>query len=271
MTEDAATGNGAKDAGPKGAQTLLRGLDALQCVARGIGEAGGIAKALGVPRSTAHRMLNALVQAGYLHNIPHRGYTLGPELIFLGARAREQQPLIALAQPHLQVLADLTRDTIHFGVPDGSEVLYLSKINGTRGGLEMRSKVGQRMPMAFTGVGKAMLIGLPEQTWRSHYDEACHLQTQHPERVPPRPWNSFLSDLTVSKARGCAFDLEENELGIRCIAAPVYDRAGDVAAAVSVASALSFMPEQRMSELVPDVIGTARAISKALGWRENDE
>ncbi|MET3600821.1 IclR family transcriptional regulator [Martelella mangrovi] len=261
----------ARTSSPKGTQTLLRGLDALQCVADGITEAGAIAAALGVPRSTAHRLLSGLVSAGYLHNIPYQGYTLGPELIFLGAKAIEQRPLISLAEPLLQDLADQTRDTVHFGVPEGDEVFYLSKINATRGGLEMRSKVGQRMPMAFTGIGKAMLFAMPENRWRSCFDRCCAMQANHPERIKPRPWPVVRDDLKRSLERGYTFDMEENEIGIRCVAAPVFDIAGTVVAAISVASAVSFMPEERMEELAPQVLKASRAISRALGWRADNE
>lgn len=256
---------------PKGTQTLLRGLDALQSVAEGLTEASAIADRLGVPRSTAHRLLSGLASAGYLHQIPHQGYRLGPELVFLGAKAIEQRPLVAVAEPLLQQLSDLTCDTVHFGVPEGDSAFYLSKISATRGGLEMRSKVGRRMPLAFTGIGKAMLSAMPESRWQACYDRCSAVQANHPDRIKPRPWPVFRDDLRQSCARGYAFDMEENEIGIRCVAAPVFDISGTVVAAISVASAVSFMPEDRMEKLAPQVLKAARSISHALGWRYNNE
>nr|WP_321457290.1 IclR family transcriptional regulator [uncultured Cohaesibacter sp.] len=254
----------------KGTQTLARGLEILQIVASEVKDAGAIASAVGIPRSTAHRMLSSLVQLGYLYHLPNHGYQLGPELVYLGHKAIEQQPLAYLAEPHLKALADRTHDTIHLGVPEGIDVFYLSKVNGTQGGLEMRSKVGQRMPMAFTGLGKALLIGLPENLWHDYYDRGCAIQAAHPERVAPRPWPVFKDDLSRSKETGFAVDMEENEIGIRCVAAPIFDISGQLVASISVASAVPFMSLERMAELAPIVIETSAAISHDLGRRNVD-
>ncbi|WP_172329414.1 IclR family transcriptional regulator [Mangrovicoccus sp. HB161399] len=250
----------------KGTQTLLRGLDVLRLVSEGVSDAGSIGRALGVPRSTAHRLLSSLVSAGYLHHVPQAGYLLGPQLIFLGQRAAEQRPVRSLAEPVLRELAGITGDTVHLGIPDGAEVLYLDKIEGTRG-LEMRSRPGQRMPLALTGLGKAMMLAMPEDRWEPLYRAAAEIQARHPGRVPPRPWPDFRADLEEGRARGFCFDLEENEYGIRCVGAPVRDLSGKVAAGLSVASAVPFMPETRLAELGPVVAAHAAEISRRLGGR----
>ncbi len=124
--------------------------------------------ALGTTRSTTHRLVSSLVQARYLRQV-QGGYLLGPKLIELGTIALEQMPLTAVARPHLESLAEQTLDTIHLGVRDGDDVLYIDKIPGTRG-LEMRSRVGHRMPLASTGIGKAMMLDLTPDIWQSLFD-----------------------------------------------------------------------------------------------------
>src|SRR5690606_25837139 len=109
----------------------------------------------------------ALVQAGYLRS-ELQGYRLGPRLIELGYRARSQMPLIQIARPHLQRLADSTRDTVHIGVREDGDVLYIDKLSSSRG-LEMRSRIGLRMPMALTGIGKALMLDLPASEWLALY------------------------------------------------------------------------------------------------------
>ena len=138
-----------------GTQTLLRGLAILEAIANGARDMRAIGAALGTTRSTTHRLVSSLVQARYLRQV-QGGYLLGPKLIELGTIALEQMPLTAVARPHLEALAEATLDTIHLGVRDGDDVLYIDKIPGTRG-LEMRSRVGHRMPLASTGIGKALL------------------------------------------------------------------------------------------------------------------
>jgi DNA-binding IclR family transcriptional regulator len=256
MSDEGRTAPGA------GTQTLMRGLALLECVADGVADAKSIAARLGTERSTTHRMLGSLAAAGYLHHVPYRGYTLGPMLIRLGARAVEQRPIVALARPALEALAAETGDTVHLGCVQGSEVLYLDKIPGTRG-LEMRSRIGQRMPLALTGLGKALMLGVPPADWRALYEAG--LATVSPD-ARPLAWPDYEPRLAEAVARGWVYDFEENELGIRCVAAPVRDTTGAVVASVSIASAVSHMPEARLTALGPVVAATAEAISRTLGW-----
>ena len=234
-----------------GTQTLLRGLALLECVAEGIGDVKGIAA------RRAER---------YLHHVPYKGYLLGPKLIQLGMRALEHRPLVAMARPHIEALARLTGDTVHLGVLEDGEVFYLDKVPGTRG-LEMRSRVGLAMPVASTGLGKSLMLGLPPDRWPDLYERARAFAAKVPDRPPLAPWPEFRRRLADYAGQGWSFDLEENEIGIRCVGAPVRDVRNQVAAAVSVASAVPFMPEDRMRELGPAVRDCADAISKELGWR----
>ncbi|WP_322032009.1 IclR family transcriptional regulator [Paraburkholderia sp. J76] len=249
-----------------GTQTLLRGLAILEAAAAGVRDLRSFGAVLGTTRSTTHRLVSSLVQARYLRQV-QGGYLLGPKLIELGTIALEQMPLTAVARPHLQALADESLDTIHLGVRDGDDVLYIDKIPGQRG-LEMRSRVGHRMPLASTGIGKAMMLDLAPQTWRDLFDASRRTLAG----VSFRPDHSlepdtFLKRMATYSAGGYTFDLEENEISIRCVAAPVRDASGAIVAALSVASTIPYMPLERMDELIPVVQREARAISQELGWR----
>lgn len=249
---------------PTGAQTLLRGLTALECVADGVRDVHGLSALLGTPRSTTHRMLGALVAAGYLHHVPHQGYFLGSKLIGLGDKALEQRPLVALVQPHCERLAYDVGDTVHVGAIEGPNVVYLAKVPGRRG-LEMRSRVGSRMPLASTGVGRALMLGMDPDRWQALYDAALTGADGNGPRLPA--WEDYRRDMLTARERDIVFDREENEIGIRCVAAPLRDATGRVVAALSVASAAPFMSEQRMDEVAPAVRAVAEAISGELGWR----
>ncbi len=255
------------DATPQqaGTQTLLRGLAILEAAAAGVRDLKTFGAALGTTRSTTHRLVSSLVQARYLRQV-QGGYLLGPKLIELGAVSLEQMPLSTVARPHLEALAEATRDTIHLGVREGGDVLYIDKISGTRG-LEMRSRVGHRMPLAWTGIGKALMLDLAAPAWEALWDAA----RRKPEQagLPPSTYTRdiFLERMTAYASVGHTFDLEENEPGIRCVAAPVRDASGLIVAALSVASTIPYMPTERMDELVPVVQREARAISEELGWR----
>jgi DNA-binding IclR family transcriptional regulator len=255
------------DATPQqaGTQTLLRGLAILEAAAAGVRDLRTFGAALGTTRSTTHRLVSSLVQARYLRQV-QGGYLLGPKLIELGAVSLEQMPLSTVARPHLEALAEATRDTIHLGVREGGDVLYIDKISGTRG-LEMRSRVGHRMPLAWTGIGKALMLDLAAPAWETLWDAARRKPEQAGLQSTPYTRDTFLERMTAYADAGHTFDLEENEPGIRCVAAPVRDASGLIVAALSVASTTPYMPTERMDELVPVVQREARAISEELGWR----
>ncbi|HCB1739776.1 TPA: IclR family transcriptional regulator [Escherichia coli] len=239
-----------------GVQTLLRGLAVIDAVASGCRDLRSVGEFTGTSKSTTHRLLSALVQQRFLRFTHHDGYALGPRLIELGTRSLENTPLYPLARPFLQQLADFTRDTVHLGQREGAEVLYIDKIPGQQG-LEMRSRIGHRMPLVLTGIGKALLLDADESEWRQLFlahGELCHLP-------------DFLARMRGYADAGFAFDLEENEPTIRCVAAPVYDAGNHVVAAISVASTVIYMPDARMQELVPHVKECAKKISQELGWR----
>lgn len=253
---------------PAGAQALFRGLAVIDAVAQGASSLANIGAAIGCSRSTTHRLIAALVQADYLRALggSSGGYQLGPRLIELGYKARAQMPLSKLAHPYLAQLAQGTQDTVHLGMRDGSDVLYIDKLPGSRG-LEMRSRIGLRMPLARTGIGKALMLDLPESEWQLLHEHGQQLHADlRASRAMPS-WEDFRDRLRGYANGGFSLDLEENELGIRCVAAPIRDASGQIVAAISVASAVPYMPEARLHELRPEVIACAAGISAELGWR----
>jgi len=203
-----------------GTQTLLRGLAVLEAAAGGAHDLRAFAAALGTTRSTTHRLVSSLVQARYLRQLGN-AYLLGPKLIELGTIALEQMPLTKVAHPHLERLAQATQDTIHLGVRDGDDVLYIDKIPGQRG-LEMRSRVGHRMPLASTGIGKALMLDLQPTQWGAMFEAAHRTLSSLPFKPELQPTATvFLERMARYATGGYTFDLEENEASIRCVAAPV--------------------------------------------------
>jgi DNA-binding IclR family transcriptional regulator len=242
-----------------GSQTLLRGLDVLEAVADGPITLADLASRLGMNRSTTHRLANALVDRRYLTFTPRSGYRFGPKLLELGYLAQEQADMVRLAREHLEALAAATEDTVHLGVLDRELALYLAKIPGRRR-VEISSRVGDRQPLTSTGLGKALLLDSSPATWERLF------RADDPEgrrKIDYDLWKSRMQDYAEA---GYAFDLEENEDQIRCVAAPIRDASGGIVAALSVSSAAQYMADDRMRELSKEVVATAQAISAELGW-----
>ncbi|GAB3626519.1 transcriptional regulator [Pandoraea terrae] len=241
-------------------QTLFRGLDIVEAVAAGIDTVPALAAHTGITLSTTHRLASALVHAGYLRFEPRRGYRLGNKLIELGFLAYRQIDLPRVARPALEILADETQDTVHLAVADGWEVMYLDKLPGKRA-VEISSRIGGRKPICITGVGKALLLDKPESAWREQLE---HFNATSPMRTLNEA--AWLKRMKEYAEKGYAFDLEDDEPQIRCVAAPIYDASMKVVAAISVSSTTKYMDRERMEALAPRVTGTAAQISRQLGW-----
>ena len=263
---DDTPGIAAKEAAPTGTQTLLRGLGVVQAVASGARDLKEIALRIGTTRSTTHRLVSCLVDERYLRVLPQVGYLLGPKLIELGFQAREEVPLAMLARPYLDELSQLTGDTVHLAIRDGDEVLYLHK-NPGRNGPEMRSRVGHRMPLARTGIGKALLLDSPEREWQRLYDISLPQVTPNPlwPAHQEQSWDQVRQRMHEYVQGGYAFDLEDNEPSIRCVAAPIRDASTQIIAGISIASTVPYMPLEKMAELVPVIKEVTARLSAELG------
>lgn len=242
-----------------GSQTLVRGLDVLEAVASGVNNLADLAATVKLNRSTAHRLASTLVEKRYLTFVPRYGYGLGPKALEIGYQARVQLNIPRVAREHLEALAAQTGDTVHLGILDGTRALYLDKIPGRRR-VEISSRVGELQPLRSTGLGKALLLDEDDSKLRELY--RCESGGQCYD-VPEGAWLKRMRDYARN---GYAFDLEENEDRIRCVAAPVRDATGKIKAAISVSSAAHYMDDQRMESLVEDVRATAHQISRDLGW-----
>ncbi len=242
-----------------GSQTLMRGLDVIEAVAEGVQSLNDLAQRLDLTRSTAHRLASALVDRGYLAYTPRMGYRLGAKLLELGHVAQGQTDLIQVARPHIETLAASTEDTVHLGVLDGDRALYLDKIPGRRR-VSINSRVGDRHRLTSTGLGKALLLDHQATDWKAYLDADLT------DGAPPVDGAQWLARMAGYAQAGRAYDLEENEDQIRCVAAPIRDAADRIVGAISVSSAGQYMDDARMNALSAEVRATAQAISRELGW-----
>jgi DNA-binding IclR family transcriptional regulator len=243
-----------------GTQTLARGLEVIEAVAEGATTLAELATAISLTRSTTHRLAATLVERRYLDFSRHDGYALGPKLLELGYVTGRRMDLPRVAREHLEALAESTGDTVHLGILDGSRALYLDKIAGSRR-VEISSRIGERQPLRSTGLGKALILDADEKQWREYYDHEARLGNGYD--VPLDVW---LRRMREYAEQGYAFDLEENEDRIRCVASPIRDAAGAIVGAISVSSAAQYMNDVRMRGLTFEVKKAADAISAALGY-----
>lgn len=239
-------------------RALEKGLTLLSLVAEGRDSLPGLVAASGLPKSTVHRLAAVLVDRELLRYQDNR-YILGYRLLELSEKAKRGIDYLAVARPHLESMAEETSEAVHLGELTGSHIVYLEKVEGERS-LQMKSRVGLRVPAQATALGKVLISCRPRAEWESHLLDDSPATEATPIRKTP-----LFQELAAVRDQGYAFDREEHEPGIRCVAAPLWDATGRVVAAISISGAAIFLTEQRQQELLPVLLGCTRTISRELG------
>ncbi|WP_129843125.1 IclR family transcriptional regulator [Streptomyces sp. RFCAC02] len=251
-----------KSSASGGVQSLERALVLLEHMADAGGETGlsELAASSGLPLPTIHRLMRTLVATGYVRQHTNRRYALGPRLIRLGESAA--RPLSTWARPHLARLVEGTGETANMALLDGDDVVYVAQVPTLRHSMRMFTEVGRRVLPHSTGVGKALLAGLPDAEVR-----ALLARTGMPaatERTITSP-DLFLAALREVRERGYALDDSEQEVGVRCIAVSVPD--SPTAAAISVSGPAGRVTDAAAETMVPLLREVARDLAAALDGR----
>jgi DNA-binding IclR family transcriptional regulator len=223
---------------------------------------------VGLPKGTTHRLLASLAYFGYVRQVSEsKNYQLGFKLVELGNRLLDQLDLRAQARPFLISLCKRTRETAHLVVLDQNEALYIDKVESDEkpGGLQMVSRVGSRIPAHCSSVGKVFLAQLSDQELdtlikKKGLKKRTENTISNPEKLKHH--------LKVIRQKGYAFDNEENEKGIRCVGAPIFNQQNRVIAAISISGPTVRITKKLMQQkLKNEVIRTALDISREFGYQ----
>lgn len=242
-------------------QSLERALQALEDLADGPVSIGEIARRLDVHHSTALRMLHTLRSRDFVDKQEDGRYRLASGLFSLGFRALEQIDLRTIAAPHIRALSERTTETVHLGVIEKNNVVYIDKVESHHP-VRMYSRVGILAPLYCTGIGKVILAFLDEDR-REQLVGAIPFE-RHTDRTLITP-DQLREDLDLSHQRGFARDDEEHETGIHCVAAPLFGVDGSVVGAISLSAPTSRVDRERLLSFVPDLLEHSAAISSELG------
>lgn len=225
-------------------KTVIKALGLLELIRANPGQrVSDLAARASVPVPTCSRLLEALVEARLIRR--RNGlFELGPHCLALAESFREVFDLDHDARTHLEVLAGLTGETAHIGVLDHGDCVYVDKVDSPQS-VRMYSRVGGRSPLHSSGIGKALLSASPVEV----FDLTCEIGlSQRTPRTITDPAR-LAEELQATRERGYAIDDVENELGIRCVAAPIRGADGYAVAAISVAG-----PDYRVAiDLVPQI------------------
>ncbi|MEK1889710.1 MAG: IclR family transcriptional regulator [Phyllobacterium sp.] len=192
------------------------------------------------PRGTLHRQIANLIEEGLITVNRDQSYGLGLRLLQFASRTWASNAFRAIAEPHIRTLHEATGETVHLGVLHGTDVVYLDKIE-SRQNIRLVSQIGNTAPAWCTGVGKAALSALADPDLRALIAEIRFTRFTPHTITDAR---TLLSEIAAIRREGNAYDREEHELGICCVAAPVRSADGQLIAGVSVtAPAYRITPE----------------------------
>jgi IclR family acetate operon transcriptional repressor len=244
---------------------LQRGLSLLQLFAQS--ERGlttmQVARLTGLPVSTAHRFLVNLESSGFLNCNASGIYHLGLACFAVGQAALGQLDIRRLSLPYLLDLNQQTRETIHLTVRHGLTAVYVEKIDSPEH-LRIHSRIGAAVPLYCTAVGKVMLAYMPEQ---EREQVLRQLDLKRMTANTAGSLQELQTELQRVRKNGYACDLEEHELHIRCIAAPIRNHEGAVQSSLSITAPVVRMPITRLRQLAPLIQEAGLRISTDLGYR----
>ncbi|MCL4370099.1 MAG: IclR family transcriptional regulator [Chloroflexi bacterium] len=223
-----------------------------------------LSESLGLTKSTAHRILSGLVAGGLVEVSPDtRRYRLGLKVVELSAVLLDSMDVREQGKALMQQLGDLSRETIHMGVLDHFEVIFIGHIE-TPESVRMSVRVGHRAPAHCSSLGKVLLADL-DNTELQRFLRDRELPAYTPNTITDP--QELLAVLDEVRVLGYAWDEEENRPGIRCLGAPVRDHAGKAVAAISVSGPAFRFTRQRAEEFIRPLLDAAGGISERMGWR----
>lgn len=219
-----------------------------------------LARELGVQKSTAHSLLQTLLQRGFVRQADTGRYTLGYGLIKLGEACAEQLDIRAVARPVMAELADETREIALLAVLSGDELIIIAKVE-PRWPLLIIPKIDFSITLHSTAIGKVLLASAPSELVAKVTGRGMERFTPYTLTDPA----ALERELAAVRSQGYAVGCDETIEGLTCLAVPVYDAAGKVVAALSVSSASSVLGPERYANVIAVLKDKAGIISRRLG------
>ena len=217
-------------------------------------------RVLGLPKTTVHRALATLAEAGWARSSEDRRWSIAPRAAVLGARASSAGGLRELALPVMEALRDACGEAVHLTVPDGDAVVLIERIDSPRA-VRTYNPVGSRAPLHASANGKAILAHLPEADRQAYLAGDIATYTRRTLSSPRR----LRAELARVRRQGWARNRGEYVPDVAAVAAPIFSRDGRPIAAMSISAPADRLPEAKVPRAARLVGAAARELSALLG------
>lgn len=245
-------------------QVSERIFSTIECLARtgpmGLQE---LSNELALNKSTVHRILNSLICMDYVRQDAETlKYSLSFKFCRISNQILSQNNMIDIARPFIKELAELSGETVHLVQMDGIQAVYIDKVEASHNSVRLVSMVGKSIPLYCSGVGKAMLAGMSNEKIRSIWEQS---DIRKLTEYTVTDFDEFQKLIAEIRRNGYALDNEENELGVRCIAAALKSFNGKPTYAISVSAPKDRMSDARIQEIKTLILNTRQKILEATG------
>lgn len=216
----------------------------------------------GMDKSTLHRFLTEMSRKGFvsLNSVTNR-VQLGYRFLNLAAGVKGSLKITELARPVMKELSELTGETVHLAEFDGNRLYYIDKIESNHT-IRMHSRIGAEIPFHSTALGKVVLA-YQEDHFIENFLARCTFLRRTPRTIDNS--NDLQAELGAVKKNGFALDREEDNEGICCLAAPIFDNEGRVHHALSVSAVASRLGLEELLTYREKIVEASGKISRVLG------
>lgn len=216
-------------------------------------------------KSTVYRLLGTLIYKGYVKQDKSTNkYKITFKLFELGNKSIENIDIVSVSRPFIEDLMERVNEVVHLVLLEGEEIVYIDKVE-SHNTIRMHSNIGKRSPAYSTSVGKAIMAYLPKQKIKEIWDNS---EIKKYTKYTITDFDKFMEELKGIRKIHYAIDDEENELGVRCIGAPIFNHKNEPIAAISISGPTSRVTKESVEKQAKWVMKYAEMISKELGYKE---
>jgi DNA-binding IclR family transcriptional regulator len=255
-----------KEKTTKSNQSITKAFKIIEEMAKSSGpmKLNEIAAGTGFPNSTVLRMLGSLMACGYVvQNEKSLKYSLSIKFNLLGEQVKSQMKIRDIAKPYLNKLSQQYKETACLSVSENNAVIYLDAVEGNNSTIRTLPKIGSTAPMNNTGSGKLLMLNFDDEQLEQYVNTVGLVKTTENTFST---LDSLKAELSKIRAQGYALDDEENEIGIRCLAAPIRDYTGFVIACISISAPTTRLTLEKINNEKKYILNAVAEISKNLGY-----
>lgn len=255
-----------------GNQSLVRGLQLLDILSNYPNGCplSKLTEISSLNKSTVHRLLQGLQSEGFVKPANSLGsYRLTTKCLSLGQKTLSSMNIIHIASPHLENLNLILGETINFSRREDDHSIMIYKLEPTNGMMKTRAYIGQQMELYCSAMGKLFLAHETNKHYLDKYWQAKQ------NIIQPLTHNTIVSIESMKQElenvirTGYSMDREENEIGVVCIACPIFDLNNAVNYAISVSTSVHRLNQIGKTTILTALRKTACTISEELGWQQN--